>query len=50
MDVAKAAASRRRLLDLVATDQLKVLCYHIPFPGLGRIERRGSAFVWTAEA
>jgi glyoxylase-like metal-dependent hydrolase (beta-lactamase superfamily II) len=50
MDGAKAAASRRRLLDLAATEQLKVLCYHIPFPGLGRIERRGSAFLWTAEA
>ena len=50
MNGAKAAASRRRLLDLAATDQLKVLCYHIPFPGLGRIERRGSAFGWVAEA
>jgi len=50
MDGFRAAASRRRLLDLAATDQLKVLCYHIPFPGLGRIERRGSAFLWAAEA
>ena len=50
MDGAKAAASRRRLLDLAATDKLEVLCYHIPFPGLGRIERKGSAFLWLADA
>ena len=32
MDGAKAAISRRRLLDMAATDKLDVLCYHIPFP------------------
>ena len=49
MDGAKAARSRRQLLDLAATDALQVLCYHMPFPGLGRVERQGSAFAWTAE-
>jgi len=49
MDGAEAATSRRQLLDLAATDQLKVLCYHMPFPGLGRVERRGTAFAWTAQ-
>jgi glyoxylase-like metal-dependent hydrolase (beta-lactamase superfamily II) len=49
MDGAKAAESRRRLLDMAATDNLQALCYHIPFPGLGRVERRGLAFTWVAE-
>jgi hypothetical protein len=25
------------------------LTYHIPFPGLGRVERKGSAFTWVAD-
>jgi len=50
MDGLKAARSRRQLLDMAATDKLQVLCYHIPFPGLGRIERAGRAFAWIAEA
>ena len=41
MDGAKAAGSRRHLLDMAATDKLQVLSYHIPFPGLGRVERTG---------
>ncbi|HEU0063282.1 MAG TPA: MBL fold metallo-hydrolase [Hyphomicrobiaceae bacterium] len=49
MDGAKAASSRRRLLDMAATDKLNVLCYHMPFPGFGRVERRGSAFAWVAD-
>jgi glyoxylase-like metal-dependent hydrolase (beta-lactamase superfamily II) len=49
MDGAKAAKSRRQVLELAATDQLQVLCYHMPFPGLGRVERKGSAFAWAAE-
>ena len=50
MDGARAAKSRRQVLDMAATDKLQVLCYHIPFPGLGRVERKGSAFEWLAEA
>ncbi|NJO34341.1 MAG: MBL fold metallo-hydrolase [Rhodospirillales bacterium] len=50
MDGDRAAKSRRRVLDMAATDTLRVLCYHIPFPGLGRVERKGSAFAWAAEA
>jgi glyoxylase-like metal-dependent hydrolase (beta-lactamase superfamily II) len=47
MDGALAANSRRRLLDMAATDKLQMLSYHIPFPGLGRVERRGTAFTWV---
>jgi hypothetical protein len=48
MDGIQAAASRRQLLDLAANDRLQVLSYHMPFPGLGRVERDGPAFSWTA--
>jgi glyoxylase-like metal-dependent hydrolase (beta-lactamase superfamily II) len=49
MDGDKAAKNRRYVLDMVATDKLRMLCYHIPFPGLGRVERTGSAFTWVTE-
>ena len=49
MDGARAAQSRRRLLDMAATDKLSVLSYHIPFPGLGRVQRVGTAFSWVPE-
>ncbi len=50
MDGLRASQSRRRLLDMAATDKLRVLSYHIPFPGLGRVERKGSAFGWVHES
>jgi glyoxylase-like metal-dependent hydrolase (beta-lactamase superfamily II) len=49
MDGDRAAKSRRELLDIAATDKLRVLCYHIPFPGIGRVERQGTAFRWLTE-
>lgn len=48
MDGAKAVASRRRLLDMAATDRLQLAAYHIPFPGLGRVERSGTAYRWLS--
>ena len=50
MDGVRAAKSRRQVLDMATSDKLRVLSYHIPFPGLGRVERKGSAFAWVAEA
>lgn len=48
MDGAQAAASRRRILDIAATDKLRMIAYHIPFPGLGHVERHGSAYRWRS--
>jgi glyoxylase-like metal-dependent hydrolase (beta-lactamase superfamily II) len=47
MDGATAAKSRRRLLDMAAQEKLTVLSYHIPFPGLGRVESRGGQYLWV---
>jgi glyoxylase-like metal-dependent hydrolase (beta-lactamase superfamily II) len=49
MDAARAAVSRRRLLDMAATDKLAVLAYHLPYPGLGRVERKDGAFRWVVD-
>jgi glyoxylase-like metal-dependent hydrolase (beta-lactamase superfamily II) len=50
MDGIRASQSRRRLLDMGVADKLRVLSYHIPFPGLGRVERKGSAYSWVSES
>lgn len=44
LDGEKAAATRRRLLDQLATDRLRLLGYHLPWPGLGRVERNEATF------
>lgn len=39
-----AVQSRRRLLDMAATDRIRVGGYHFPFPANGYIARQGSGF------
>jgi glyoxylase-like metal-dependent hydrolase (beta-lactamase superfamily II) len=48
-DQATAQASRSNLLsDLARTGQL-VYAVHFPFPGLGKIQRKGDGYVWVAK-
>lgn len=44
MDKAAAAATRRRLLGMVAADRIPLVGYHMPFPGMGYVEARDSGF------
>lgn len=46
-DRGQAAAARRRLLDWAADEKLLVHSYHMPFPGIGTITRRGGVCEWT---
>jgi glyoxylase-like metal-dependent hydrolase (beta-lactamase superfamily II) len=39
--------TRRQLLDEAATNHSLLMAYHMPFPGLGRVRRSGSAWEWT---
>ena len=43
-DKAAAAATRRRVLGMAATDRIPVIGYHMPFPALGFVETRGEGF------
>ena len=43
-DPAAAEATRRRLLDMAATDGLIIAGNHVSAPGLGRVERAGDAY------
>lgn len=44
MDKAAAAATRRRLLGMLAADKIAMIGYHMPFPGIGYVETRGDGF------
>jgi glyoxylase-like metal-dependent hydrolase (beta-lactamase superfamily II) len=41
-DPPKAAATRKRVYDMLVADKLPVQGYHFPFPALARIEKQGS--------
>jgi glyoxylase-like metal-dependent hydrolase (beta-lactamase superfamily II) len=43
----KAVATRKRILDMVTTDDLFVLGYHMPFPGIGMVEKSGGSYRWV---
>jgi len=43
-----AIATRRRVLDMLAAEKIPLLGYHLPWPGLGRVERSGSAYRFVA--
>ena len=43
------AASRATLLAELATRGQRVYAVHFPFPGVGRIEKRGEGYVWVPE-
>ncbi len=44
MDKAGAAASRRKVLGMLAADGVPFVGYHMPFPGVGYVETRGDGF------
>jgi glyoxylase-like metal-dependent hydrolase (beta-lactamase superfamily II) len=44
MDAQAGAATRNRLLDQLASGNIALLGYHLPWPGLGRVERTSDAY------
>jgi glyoxylase-like metal-dependent hydrolase (beta-lactamase superfamily II) len=46
-DKARAAATRKRILDMCVTEELFVIGYHMPFPGIGFVERAGTGYRWV---
>ena len=43
----KAAETRKRIFDMVVSEELLVAGFHMPYPGLGYVERAGSAYRWV---
>ena len=48
-DKATAVATRQSLLDQMATDKMRLIGYHLPGGGMGRVERKGDAYRFVAE-
>lgn len=48
-DRQKGAATRKKLLDRLAGDKSRIVGYHLPHPGVGRVERQGDAYAFVAE-
>jgi glyoxylase-like metal-dependent hydrolase (beta-lactamase superfamily II) len=46
-DKDKAVATRKRILDMLATDKVFVASFHMPFPGIGWIDRSQGSYRWV---
>jgi len=46
-DKDKAVASRKRMLDMLATDRLFFASFHMPFPGIGWIDKTAGGYRWV---
>ncbi|TPP12024.1 MBL fold metallo-hydrolase [Rhizobium glycinendophyticum] len=50
MDKAAAAATRKRVFDMIATDKLAFLGYHMPFPAVGYAEKIEEGYRFVPKA
>jgi glyoxylase-like metal-dependent hydrolase (beta-lactamase superfamily II) len=46
-DKDKAVATRLRMLDMLSNERMLVASFHMPFPGLGYIEKAQGGYRWT---
>jgi len=46
----QAIATRRKLLDRLAADRSKLIGFHLPYPGVGTVERKDTAYRFVAAA
>ncbi len=38
---------RKRIFDMVSTDKIAVVGFHMPFPSLGFVEKSGTGYRWV---
>lgn len=50
MDKAAAAATRKKVFDMVATDRIAFLGYHMPFPAAGYVEKLDDGYRFVPKA
>jgi len=50
MDGEQAAATRKAILKMAVSEDLRLALYHAPFPGIGRAARLGAAFRFIPES
>jgi glyoxylase-like metal-dependent hydrolase (beta-lactamase superfamily II) len=44
----QAVATRKRILDMLASERIPFVSFHMPFPGIGYIERTQGGYRWVA--
>ena len=47
MDKEKGAATRKKVLDMLAADKAPFTGYHMPFPAIGFVEKNGDSYRWA---
>jgi len=50
VDPAQAIITRKRTMDMVATDNLRIAGIHIDYPGIGFAEKHGDGYRFTPES
>lgn len=48
-DGAQAATTRKAIFDMVSSDRIAVTATHLPFPGVGHVEKKDDAYAWVPE-
>ncbi len=48
-DLQGAIASRIKILQRLSASKTKAFAYHLPWPGLGHVRQKGTAFEWVPE-
>lgn len=46
MDAEKAVETRKKVLDMIATDKIPSAGYHMPFPAVGFVEKKDTGYRW----
>jgi len=49
MDGEQAAQTRQQILEMAAGENMRIVLYHAPFPGVGQVARLGTAFRFIPE-
>lgn len=49
MDKSAAAATRKQVFDMIASDRLAFVGYHMPFPSVGYVEKMGEGYRFIPE-
>jgi len=47
MDAEAAVTTRKKILDMIAADKIPAAGYHMPFPAVGYVEKKGAGYQWV---
>lgn len=47
IDAEAAVVTRKKILDMVAADKIPATGYHMPFPAVGYVDKKGTGYQWV---